>query len=291
MMALTHIALATAICVSCKVPESGIALMVAGSLLPDIDQPRSMFGKLFFFVSIPLNKFFGHRKLIHSILLWGMLSVLGGLFFKPVMWLGLGGVSHCLLDCWNTKGVELLSPVTEKIFVLGSRKYRLISGTRAEFIVLGMFLLFLWLAMVVSAQGGISALFGRLMGNYETAYSKYEHAGKKVCTVEGRLRYKDGTIQTGKWLVLGTEGQGLAIYDEKNNHVVHVPQDGKFLKVTLSATDKEWESVDLQGFFTVESSNNMTFARMDKRWHHITAGDLVYGTVIHLGEVRVGERW
>ena len=289
MMAITHMALAGVMCVALKAPEQVIALAIVGSVLPDIDQPRSMVGKALFVVSYPINKLFGHRKFIHSVLLWGVLAIVGGLYFKPLMWLGLGAVSHCLLDCWNTKGVELCAPITEKMFVLGSRKYRIISGTRAEFIVLGIILLFLWLTIIVEHQGGLRGIFERFMGRYEVVLARHEEAGKKVCYVTGKLRLKDGTLKQGRWLVIGTEGSGLALYDSAANMVVHVPEDGKFSKVNLEETATSWESMELRGVFAVESDNKLTFVKPDQRWVQVERGDLVFGTLVHLGGVRLGE--
>ncbi|MFZ1643842.1 MAG: metal-dependent hydrolase [Candidatus Contendobacter sp.] len=42
------------------------ALAAATSLLPDIDLPPARIGRLFWFVSVPLERRFGHRTLTHS---------------------------------------------------------------------------------------------------------------------------------------------------------------------------------------------------------------------------------
>jgi membrane-bound metal-dependent hydrolase YbcI (DUF457 family) len=53
-----------------------------------------------------------------------------------MLYLGMGALSHCLLDCLNISGVALLKPVTKKIFVLASQRYRIGTGSRQEFILM-----------------------------------------------------------------------------------------------------------------------------------------------------------
>jgi len=45
------------------------ALAAVASLLPDVDLPPAKIGRLFWFVSVPLERRFGHRTLTHSLLL------------------------------------------------------------------------------------------------------------------------------------------------------------------------------------------------------------------------------
>ena len=43
----------------------GWLLAAAASLLPDVDLPPAKIGRLFWFVSVPLERRFGHRTLTH----------------------------------------------------------------------------------------------------------------------------------------------------------------------------------------------------------------------------------
>ena len=45
----------------------GWLLAVAASLLPDVDLPPSKIGRLFWFISVPLERRFGHRTLTSPI--------------------------------------------------------------------------------------------------------------------------------------------------------------------------------------------------------------------------------
>jgi len=44
-------------------------LAAVASLLPDVDLPPARIGRLFWFVSVPLERRFGHRTLTHSALM------------------------------------------------------------------------------------------------------------------------------------------------------------------------------------------------------------------------------
>jgi len=75
------------------------------SLLPDVDLPPAKIGRLFWFISVPLERRFGHRTITHSALglaavalLAAPLWLLNPLFFWAVM----GGYwSHRWIDRLN----------------------------------------------------------------------------------------------------------------------------------------------------------------------------------------------
>lgn len=84
---------------------------IAG-VLPDLDEPKSKFGKLFFFIAIPLNSIFGHRTFTHSLLF----TSLAGIFIYPFteLWVALsvsaGILAHIAGDMLTGK-VKLFYPV------------------------------------------------------------------------------------------------------------------------------------------------------------------------------------
>ena len=98
-----------------------------GGILPDIDTPNStasnknIFSKL---TGHALNRIFGHRGFIHSILCAIILSVfawgIGTITSHPVLFalsFFIGFLSHLLLDCLNEKGVKLLYPIPIKFSI------------------------------------------------------------------------------------------------------------------------------------------------------------------------------
>ncbi|MFC3041621.1 metal-dependent hydrolase [Virgibacillus xinjiangensis] len=70
------------------------------AVIPDLDEPKSKVGRLFWPVAYPINKVFGHRTITHSLLF----AVLTGMILYPFtqtwVWLGTstGILAHILGD-------------------------------------------------------------------------------------------------------------------------------------------------------------------------------------------------
>lgn len=99
----------------------GLAAAVLGSLLPDIDHPKSKFGSKVPFISIPLSMIFGHRGITHSLLAivglafawWYFLSGAPDTFLLKA--LVIGYLSHLLGDFFTNSGIPLLYPWRKRI--------------------------------------------------------------------------------------------------------------------------------------------------------------------------------
>ena len=122
---------------------------VLGSLLPDIDLPKSKLGRLLKPISWPVNKLFGHRTITHSAL-WLIPYFILYLKCAPyppiahiVTGLALGHISHLLCDMTTPKGVPLLYPFSRHCMNL-TKKY---SGEKYRHLILPMFV---WLCINVA---------------------------------------------------------------------------------------------------------------------------------------------
>lgn len=90
----------------------GVAI---GSLLPDIDEPKSFIGRKLSFIAYPLKKIAGHRGLTHSFLACGVLYFLYSLYPSPFsLGLFLGYACHLVGDFFSVRGVPLLLPFTKQ---------------------------------------------------------------------------------------------------------------------------------------------------------------------------------
>ncbi len=92
------------------------------SVIPDLDEPRSKFGKPFFFISIPLNKLVGHRTLTHSMLFALSIGLIGLIVFdfQIATALFVGLLAHIVGDMITGK-VQLLFPLQTKVGLKVSR--------------------------------------------------------------------------------------------------------------------------------------------------------------------------
>ncbi|TYS58528.1 metal-dependent hydrolase [Sutcliffiella horikoshii] len=91
--------------------------VVIGSLLPDIDHPRSFIGRRFIVLSKAINKEFGHRGLTHSLIFWLILSVLLSAHINYfTLGVSFGYLFHIFGDFFSRSGVPLLLPYDKKRF-------------------------------------------------------------------------------------------------------------------------------------------------------------------------------
>ncbi len=151
-MAYTHALFALALVIIPTAYLSGapvgpfiIIVVIAASLLPDIDHPSSMIGRAIKPVSLIIHETVGHRSLTHSIVaIAGLTIVVSAIVFKYdlriiyIYTFVLGYASHILADMLNTTGVELLYPDKKRYSILHKRGIRV--GSPGE-TILSLFLL------------------------------------------------------------------------------------------------------------------------------------------------------
>ena len=167
-----------------------LTVAIIGSLAPDIDLPSSLIGKIFFFISKPLERNFGHRTVTHSFLGWAIASLIFGAFaagsfflFDALHWtplianffdvpksqaihhllrvitaFSIGYASHILLDMFNPRGVQLLWPNDARDVIPGNPKFRPNAGSKAELAIFVTFTLLLSLALPISSYGLMTSL-------------------------------------------------------------------------------------------------------------------------------------
>jgi len=90
--------------------------IIIGSLLPDIDTPKSYLGHKFKLLSSFIFEVFGHRTVTHSILLMTMIFFIVSLIWglnTIIVGLTIGSVMHVLGDMLTGK-VACLYPVNKK---------------------------------------------------------------------------------------------------------------------------------------------------------------------------------
>lgn len=123
------------------------------AVIPDLDEPKSKFGKPFFFISFPINQIFGHRTLTHSLLFTAVLG-LTTVFFSPLFSIAamLGILAHIIGDMLTGK-VQLLYPCKLKLGISVSRTNYLLMDRIVRVITL--------LLVCVFGYQEISSLLGK----------------------------------------------------------------------------------------------------------------------------------
>jgi len=155
----------------------GWLLAAAASLLPDADLPTSKIGRLFFWLSVPLERRFGHRTITHSLVgLAGLAVVVSPLWlFDPLyFWCVLGGYwSHLWLDMLNVRGVDLFWPSPVRLVTPGNRNWRMEVGSKAEMVLLSG-LLVLTLALYPLSHLGFRDALQALLKSFDIAVEQYQ---------------------------------------------------------------------------------------------------------------------
>ena len=182
MLAATHAAIATSLYLGgaavFEYPTEPIAwaLAVLFSFMPDIDLPTSKIGRPLFFISVPLEKRFGHRTLTHSFVGIGILALLISALFviQPHwFWAMLGGYwSHIQIDMANIRGVDLFWPSPIRAVMPGKLQYRLEVGSKAEMILLCALLVFC-VGLYPMSNMGLRGGLHQLLKNFDIAYDEF----------------------------------------------------------------------------------------------------------------------
>lgn len=245
-----------------------------GALLPDIDHPQSSIGRILFFISQPINERFGHRGLVHGFVVWIPLLI-ASIFanLEIIQWIALGGLSHILLDMYNTTGVRAGEPFTSKVFVCFKSDWRINTSSVQEILVFIVIFIALSVTQYSYTLGGPRKLINMLARSPKITAEEFTRAGLKRCTAKGTFRWADGRTQDVEWLVVGLEGNDLVFWDDEK---LVKKRHGKFLRSTLVQGEQEWPVVVVKGFCTAEIPS---FWYDGKSWLTSKPGDLIFGSI------------
>lgn len=256
------------------------AACAVGSLLPDLDHPRSSIGRVFFFISAPLNQHCGHRGLIHSFFLWFPFLLLGVLIHAPrLQWLAIGALSHILLDCYNTSGVRAITPFSNKAVVLFKRDWRISAGSLSEIYVFMAIAALLPVVHYMQTIGGPRKLINRFVRSPIITAEEFQRAGNLRCYAKGEWRWNDGRIEQVDWLVVGTEANWLVMYDGKK---LIKKKHGEFLRSTLKQTAESWNPIKVNRIVTVKQAALFFDGKI---WHFAQPGERALGIIKPLDNV------
>lgn len=236
-----------------------VACAIIGSVLPDIDSPRSYIGRVLPFASIPIEQQWGHRTITHSLLCLLALSFMIWplLIWQPACYAAviLGYMSHIVADCATKSGVPLFYPHSAACVFPGSAKYRIKTGSMGEGYLLIGLLFMLLIFLPILHMGGIWQSFRYLMATPSAAYADYRSADTEtILTFEGRWRHTrehirgEGVILDARptmfWIIVNgqvqTCGEHGAILPDK----VRVRETDRPIKIQmLRLKDKTWEQL------------------------------------------------
>ncbi len=276
MVAPTHIAFGILCAATANAGYWNASACGFGALLCDLDHPRSALGRIFFFLSYPLNMRFGHRGAIHGLPLWVSVLVIGILTHAEIVqWMAMGAISHAIIDCYNKSGVRLLAPFSDRIFVVFNKdEWQIRTGSLQEIYVFVAIFIGISTMQYAYTLGGPRKLINLMAQSPRITAEEFTRAGNAICYAEGKFRWADGQIEQVKWLIVGSEGQQLVYWN--GERLIRNGRHGEFLRSTLRNTEAEWPLLKVRGLVTVL---NDTFFFDGTTWHLAPAGTNAYGTI------------
>lgn len=130
-----------------------LAAATFASILPDVDHPKSMLGRILLPVSLLLNATVGHRTLTHSLAGFSIAIILAylttislGLSAAAYVAFTLGYASHILADMLNDAGVALMYPFEKRRYSILPRRWGIKTESQSEHAIATV------LAVVVASQ-------------------------------------------------------------------------------------------------------------------------------------------
>ena len=152
-----------------------ILFAVLGSIIPDIDHPRSVIGKIFYPVSCFLEDKFGHRTITHSIIGWIIATLIFSIIIiipslvighwkldiLPWRWIAAFSISyfsHLILDMFNRRGAQMFWPDPGRDVIPKDPHYRPPSGSKVEIVIFAVMVFLMFLAFPVSKYGVSSSV-------------------------------------------------------------------------------------------------------------------------------------
>lgn len=282
MTAPTHIAFGAWISYMISSDPLCVSVCILGSLLPDMDHPRSAIGRLlnlFWRLSSRINQKWGHRKALHGRPFWGFLLLLTFAIshFFPAPWLTylpVGALLHCLLDQCNKPGVQTWLPFSDKTVVIFKRSWRIRNGSAAEYMLLCVFLFCAVLTFHIRDTGGIRVLVNRLSGAHDITVQEYARAGTVRCHIRGEYRWKDGRIEPVDWLIVGSEKGRLVCWN--GERLIRTKRDGYFLSSYLIRTKQDWKAFRSADMIRLSKS---AFFFSGTHWHYAPPGEPAFGRI------------
>jgi len=196
-----------------KPSTPALCLSGIGSLLPDIDTPKSALGRIFPFSSIIEQKY-GHRQITHS---W-IFIVISIVLFAPIMFLNQGWIkyvaiiigitSHIMIDMVNLSGVPFFYPNPSRFVFPSHKTSRIEVNSKREYILLAV-LIFLVTVTTPLSFIGYKSLFYRLA---QTPYGAIEEA--KKYSEDNLLKVKIRGLWRKSQSAINDEFKVLAIQDD-----------------------------------------------------------------------------
>lgn len=223
MLGVSHLLIsgtATSLIMGTADPSVLLVGAIAG-LLPDVDISTSPAGRILPWVSTYFERRFPHRSCTHSLLATGVVAIAGyslalvvGEKVLPfVHALNVGYFFGWFADVFTRGGVEMFYPSPVRCVCPGNRKFRLRTGSNAEYGILALLVATAFLAFNINSKGGILTQFNRLIASPSGVEHLYNESGSThliTAHIKG-VQSSDRSKVLGDFLIVQSHGQGFIV--------------------------------------------------------------------------------
>lgn len=248
-----------------------IGVCVFASLLPDIDHPSTIIGRVIPFLSRWINERYGHRTITHS-LLFVLVSTVVVSFINSFLLIDglvlvffLGIFSHVLFDMMTVSGVLFLYPFSKLLFVMPDNpSYRFRVNDRSSEMMIMAFFLVSGVSMKPLLDTGFWTQYNSLFGTIEHLRSEFNKSDD--------LLYVDIQVKNGSKLysksgyVIGFQKDQVYVIDSIS--LFRIPSEvERIVSIDMShsglgySLDELTPSVDVSDKFLIGviDSNNVLY--------------------------------
>jgi len=241
-----------------------IPIIIFASLLPDIDHPKSIIGRIFKPISKLINRKYGHRTITHSlIVLVALVALISGfqsVYFPdiPVATVfGLAYGGHLILDMVTVQGCPLFYPFYKNPCVIpGNPHMRLRTGNMRHETMAFCFFTVSVLFLQPLFANGFWTTYNSLFGTLKHIVSEY-HKTENLMIVDFTVQH-GSDLSTHRGLCIEVSPTEVTTLTKKKEWQTW-PQDGQQIK-EISPTHTKMKYSFEQGQFhdiTIDSIHSL----------------------------------
>lgn len=220
----TFVATSLAVGHAPSMPEAWLAAVAA--LLPDLDKRHGIIGRLFPWLSEPLEYRFGHRTMTHSLLVCVVLALLLWPLLPLGVWLAIvaGYASHPVADMLTPAGVEWFWPARWRCVLPGNERYRMrVMGWGELIFAVVLTIATIPLLSLAESKPGTGGVIAAAIGDIAAARARYDAekgAHHWTLRIEGRDNLTHADV-AGDYPIIGPwQSAGLLIDTPDGPHTV-----------------------------------------------------------------------
>ncbi len=218
------------------------------TLLPDIDHPKSLLGKIFFPISKYLDRNYGHRTITHGLLCFITIIfatfIIEKLLVKSSRYTTIAFFSyfsHLLFDMMTVQGIPLFYPFKRNPCVIpANRELRFKSGNLHTESIIFCILFILGFTCKDLFKNGFWTSYNKAFGSVKHLVKEFKRTTKLI---KVHFHFSiNGKTQLGEGFLIGSEQKKVYIYTQFE--IIQIPYSAIIYQLDYEITKKNFETED-----------------------------------------------